>query len=134
MILLASFLIYISKDETLYVTRRKSTPNQPGVATHVCSCLNFQTHKECRRAYHFHHVRAPLGQKLQALQSQVEELPVLSIRLLGLLPARPGDHLGYTGKGIQRKPAKLPSLQLCNTALWVRHPPCPLSQGTYGHS
>lgn len=66
---------------------------------------------------------APLRQKLQALQSQVEELPVLSIRLLGLLPARPGDHLGHTGKGIQRKPAKLPSFLLCNTALWVGHPP-----------
>lgn len=48
-------------------------------------------------AYHFHHVRAPLGQQLQALQRQVEELPVLGVCLLGLLAAGACDNLEHQG-------------------------------------
>lgn len=52
-------------------------------------------------AYHFHHVRAPLRQQLQALQRQVEQLPVLRVGLLGLLAAGARDDLGHD-RGIQR--------------------------------
>ena len=44
-------------------------------------------------AYHFHDVSAPLRQQLQALQGQVEELPVLSVCLLSLLAARTCNNL-----------------------------------------
>lgn len=54
-----------------------------------------------RAAYHFHHVRAPLRQQLQALQRQVEQLPVLRVGLLGLLAAGARDDLGHD-RGIQR--------------------------------
>lgn len=53
-------------------------------------------------AYHFHHVRAPLGQQLQALQRQVEELPVLGVRLLGLLAAGACDNLEHQGASRSR--------------------------------
>lgn len=36
---------------------------------------------------------APLGEQLHALQGQVKQLPVLRIRLLGLLPPWSGHHL-----------------------------------------
>ena len=65
---------------------KKSTSNQLGGAFP----------NKSKSAHHFHHVSTPLGQQLQALQRQVEELPVLSVRLLSLLAAWACDHLEKT--------------------------------------
>lgn len=49
--------------------------------------IQFQLHlcMKCMLPHHFHDMSAPLGEQLHALQGQVEQLPVLSISLLGLL-------------------------------------------------
>lgn len=47
--------------------------------------------------YHLHDMGAPLGQKLQAPQGQVEELTVLLIRLLAVQPGA-CHHLENTGR------------------------------------
>lgn len=56
---------------------------------------SYQLHlcMKCMLPHHFHDMSAPLGEQLHALQGQVEQLPVLSISLLGLLTPWSSHHL-----------------------------------------
>lgn len=100
-------LISKAKDNKLFVLDPKTKVNAERVSSSHQSLARQVRGRGPRRpqgrraAYHFHHVRAPLRQQLQALQRQVEQLPVLRVGLLGLLAAGARDDLGHD-RGIQR--------------------------------
>ncbi len=69
---------------------------------HHCSSVRVQLflvggliHKyECDNStHHFHDLSAPLREQLQTLQSQIKQLPVFRVRLLGLLTPWAGNYL-----------------------------------------